>query len=382
MNQSATSPSKQRLPSLDVLKGLLSLKIAISHLGFFVAVPAMYHAVGLGRSVTFPALLFAFGVGTSLSKRRKPVWPFFVLLATMLVGSLVREGYLDYRIAMGYPTSQHPLDGGLLQRFADLITFSHAGHYADFLQVYVVMLGVALLADRLRRPLSSWNAWILVGAAVAVNVAGTLLHNAGVTGPLSALWNDGFRTMQYAPLFAFGILAGNYLPKWMAMTSRPRYQAALLFVSKIAALKFLEDGLDRVRRMLGDSGDLWKHGGLELSIGGAILALLMISAAADLVVFARGPVADALQKVGKRTIVSLCLQLVIIPLAGVVALQMPNPAYRMSFAIGVWTCLVVILLNWDQIVAQLGFGPKRISEPLPAEPLVATSEKPLVPAGR
>lgn len=342
-----------RLVSLDLLKGALTFKIALAHLAFFVAVPALAHAVSIGRSIAFPALLFVFGIGSSLSQRRKPAWPLFVLLGTLVFGSLVRESYLDYRIAHGYGTLQHPLPGEVGSRLIQFATFSHAGHYADFLQVYVLMLGLSLLADRAGRPLRSWNPFLLAGSALGLHLLGLTLQRTGISGPLSAFWNDGFRSFQYAPLFAAGILVGAHGKGLLQARHKNAVSAAEWLAVKLVALKLVLDAFDWVRRGLGDAGHLWKHGGIESNVGGILVGLLASSIASDLAVLAQGRVSDALQEAGRRTIVSLCLQVFLLPLAGVVALQISSSAGRIAFGLTCWALFVAVVLHWRDLTSLL-----------------------------
>src|SRR5437016_937290 len=100
MAEGTSAGSKDRIASLDGVKGFLSLKVAFSHAGFFVAAPILSRTVGFGRDLTFPVLLLAFGIGTGISKRRKPAWPLAVLALCYLVGSVLNEAVLDKVVAL------------------------------------------------------------------------------------------------------------------------------------------------------------------------------------------------------------------------------------------------------------------------------------------
>jgi hypothetical protein len=375
LSEGSAQVQRKRVESLDLMKGFLSLKVALSHLGFFLAVPALSNAIAQGRTITFPALLFAFGVGTGLSKRRKPAWPLVVLALTLVVGSVLREAYLDHRIALGIPSHQHAMAGGHLVRSWHILTFAEVAHYADFLQVYVFFLGIALLADRLRRPLLTWNPWLLISGALGLHFLGQYLLHAGITGPGSVLWSQGYRSFQFAPLFALGILVGSRWSRFFLTPERPKLQVFLSLVAKIVLLKVLDDGVEILRFRLGDTGLMWRHGGLEQNIGGAVLALIMLSASADLKALAWPPAMRVFERVGKRTLLSLSIQMVALPLVGLAAVSLPGYSLRVCLAVACWLLFVALIFNWHRVVGLFKAREAAPSEmPIAPVPELAYSE--------
>ncbi len=345
--------SNKRIASLDGVKGFLSLKIAIAHVGFFVAVPWLSHLTGIGRMLSFPVLLFAFGVGTGISKRRKPAWPLVVLGLCLLAASVLNEAFLDSRLAHHFLMEEHPIGHGILHRLLLVSTLTQSAHYADFLQPYLLFLAIALVADRLNKPIRAWNPAVLMGSAFAMHIAGLALASLSYAGPLSVLWRDGYRSFQWAPLFAVGILVGAYRKELLFVKDRPKLQAACLFAACLVGAKLLEDGTSFLRPFVGSHGDLWKEGDIVANVGGLIAGILLFAAYSNLTILVKGPGMQAVERVGKRAIVSLCIQMIVLPLAGLVAVHFRQMPIRSAIGLGAWLGFAILVMNWERLIASL-----------------------------
>lgn len=351
--ENLTAIRKPRIESLDGVKGFLSLKTAFSHAGSFVAIPLLPHLIGFGRDLTFPVLLFAFGIGTGISKRRKPLWPLVVLTLAYLFGSVVNEALIDRLVAMGY-SGDHPLVGGVFERLVSVATLTRLAHFADFLQPYLFFLSLAILADRLRRPIRDWNPWLLLVISVAIHVGGLLLATTSYHGPMSMLWSGGYRSLQYAPLFAMGVVFGAHRIQWLRPTEMPWWRALLFCVLKVAAMKAIVESVIAIRPMLGLHESLWKDGDMFAVLAGAIGGYLMLSAYGDLKVALSGKVLPFFERVGRRTLISLSVQTVVLPLAGFWALRFGNEFVRAGIGLAAFGVCVAIVLNWDRLEAWVG----------------------------
>lgn len=353
LTQNSTS-SAARIRSLDGVKGFISLKIALNHaMMFYTMVPVLALVTGFGRLVSFPVLLFAFGVGNGISRRRKPAWPLLVLIGGLIFGSILAETFLKMKVANGFHTGERPMEGSLLMQLGWLLSLKRGAHFTDFLQPYIFFLGTGLIADRLGRPMRDWKPWILASIALAMAVGGNLLVHTHYHGPLSQLWEGGYRTFQYAPLFVAGLLIGAHRKQWLRAADKTPVGTALCVAGKILVVKFVSDAVELIRPHLGSHGSLWKEGDPASVIGGMIIGLLLFSAYSDAVRVFQSRILEALEKVGRRTIVSLCVQLVVIPLAGMLAVQFHDTATRAVIGLSGWLVFAVIVLNWDWIVARL-----------------------------
>lgn len=341
---------KPRIGSLDGVKGFLSLKTAFSHAGSFVAIPLLPHLIGFGRDLTFPVLLFAFGIGTGISKRRKSMWPLVILALAYLFGSVVNESLIDRLVSMGY-SGDHPLPGGVFERLVSVATLTRLAHFADFLQPYLFFLSLAIFADRLRRPIRDWNPWLLLAVSLLIHVGGLLLATTSYHGPMSMLWSGGYRSLQYAPLFAMGVVFGAHRTQWLHSNEMPWWRALLLCVLKVAAMKAIVEGVIAIRPMLGLHESLWKDGDLFAVLAGAVGGYLMLSAYGDLKVTLSGKVLPFFERIGRRTLISLSVQTVILPLAGFWALRFGNEFVRAAIGLAAFAVCVAIVLNWDRIGA-------------------------------
>jgi hypothetical protein len=354
MMQAAAAPVKpNRIASLDGVKGFLSLKIALAHVSFFVVAAALSGPTGIARMISFPVLLFAFGVGNGISKRKKPVYPLVILGLALLAGSVLNEAFLDAKVAHGFFTTDHPIPGGPLHRLSLVIQLISGAHYTDFLQPYLLFLGLGLIFDRLKKPMRDWSPWILGGSAIALSLTGHYLATLPYQGPLNQLWHGGYRAFQYAPLFAAGLLVGRYKIDWLAIKGSNKTWQIIGLILKILAIKFVADGVDWARPAMGYSRDLWKDGDIASIIGGALIGLLLFSAYSDAVALFKGRVTDALERVGKRTIISLCVQMIILPLAGLVAVHFQSQLIRATIGLSAWVVFVVMVLQWHLITAFL-----------------------------
>ena len=303
--------------------------------------------------LSFPVLLFAFGVGTGISKRKKPAWPLVVLGLCLLAASVLNEAFLDSRVTHHFLMEEHPMGHGVLHRLISVATLTQSAHYADFLQPYLLFLAIALVADRLNRPVRAWNPWLLMGSAFAMHVAGLALASSSYVGPLSVLWRDGYRSFQWAPLFAVGILVGAYRKELLFVKERPRLLAAGLFAACLVGAKLVEDGTAHLRPFVGSHGDLWKEGDIVANFGGLIAGLLLFAAYSNLSIFVKGRGMQAVERVGKRAIVSLCTQMIVLPLAGLLAVHFSKMPIRSAIGLGAWLGFAVLIMNWDRLIASL-----------------------------
>jgi hypothetical protein len=349
----------KRISSLDGVKGFLSLKIALAHVSFFVIAPMLAPYLGIARDLSFPVLLFAFGVGNGISKRRKPVYPLVILALALLAGSVLNEMFLDHKIAAGFLTGEHPMPGGAFARLAVVIELIRGAHYTDFLHPYLLYLSLGLMFDRLKMPMRSWAPWILITTSAALSALGFYLIRQPYHGPFAQLWSGGYHAFQYAPLFVTGLLVGAYRKQWLATIDTTRGKHILLLVAKLVAVKFFADGVDWIHPHMGVSADLWKAGDPVSVLAGASCGLLLFSAYSDAVdIFKSGRVLTALQTVGRRTIISLCLQMIILPIAGILAVDhLHSQAARAAFGLSAWGLFVVMVLQWHRISAL--FLPKK-----------------------
>jgi hypothetical protein len=185
---------------------------------------------------------------------------------------------------------------------------------------------------------------------------------------LSHLWEGGYRTLQYAPLFGAGLLVGAHRKHWLTAALKPRWATAASLVAKVMAVKLVSDGVEMVRPSLGSTGDLWKEGDVASLVGGAIIGLLLFSAYSDANSLFRSRILDALEKVGKRTIISLSVQMIVLPLVGIVAVQFQDVNVRAAIALSGWCLFAAIVLNWDSLTAKLrSAGHALFPRPLCAE---------------
>ena len=89
-------------------------------------------------------------------------------------------------------------------------------------------------------------------------------------------------------------------------------------------------------------------------VAGAIGGYLMLSAYGDLKVVMKDWLLGFFERIGRRTLISLSVQTVVLPLAGFWAIRLSDVWMRAAIAMAAFVVCVVIILNWDRMAAGSG----------------------------
>src|SRR5262249_42716787 len=101
---------------------------------------------------------------------------------------------------------------------------------------------------------------------------------------------------------------------------------------------------------------------------GAVVGLLALSAFGDLRNLLKGRFVSAFEKVGRRTIISLCVQIVLLPVVAYFTIPILNHWVRGGIALSTWLLFATIVFNWDRLAAHF-----RRRQPVPDSALATAS---------
>jgi hypothetical protein len=275
--------AKHRLDGLDVLKGLLLIKLCATHVGTDLGAgfASVTHLFG---NWTFGTFLFAFGLGVGLSSR-PPRAMLFLTLVALYFGQAVLTLALHPS-----PTSA--------REAMDLITLAGSSKYVGFLLPYIVFSGLRVWAGA--RLFQIRPVHLAIGSIAAYGL-GLLGHQFAPEGPGSVLWGH-FGPLTHAPLIAAGYLAAPWF-KRTNFAAMSREKANELRV--IVGLSFLAVGVFAWSKYVGREDFRGSGGVVYLFLSAALAFSLIVTSQAIVSRFRRH--CTGLAQVGRNSLAMMAV---------------------------------------------------------------------------
>lgn len=338
-----------RLDEIDWLKGLLTLKMAGSHLAYFL-IPG-FALFGKFGAFSFGLFLFLFGLGHGLSSRAKTVRPLLGLVAVYLVGGVMTLLFAHWR------------DGGAMDGATLVGAASTAAWGALSLQTNLPMtefifpfiaLGFAyVLLQRRFSAGSSGEALAWIGGALVVALAGTALKVLWPSAVGNMLYADGFPTLQMTPVFAVGLVLGRRLRDpgaSMALRASAGWHAVGLctMIMVLCQIAYVHNAKDVAWRASGQ---------LSYVVCSVMLGLLAIQAAMVVGRYVPHVVSGFFSRVGRNALSSLQLQALGLPLVAFAAAEHGSQFVKVAMG-AAFLVLVALVAGRRPAAAQPAHAPQ------------------------
>jgi hypothetical protein len=310
--------SKPRFISVDVMKGLAMIGMAIIHGSFFFKTGVVAKLFMFIDPFVFPTFLFCFGIGNGLSRRIKN-------------GSVLTKLSLVYLIA-GLPSGviyflykQQTMDLSRIhviasEQFLKAITLQERIAYADFLVPFVFCYALFLGLQYLLKEFNTRTLGIVILISIVGYGLGQLLAAIAPNFFLQDLYSQGFRVLQSLPIFMAGVCTGLWLRKNGIPKSSPR---STRFLTVLLCLMIIGCFFGYERYSYAAPGSIaWKKSGELSYLCAAIIVpiTLMLSLEGFVpLVKANGysnVMLSILKKIGENTFKCLWLQLLMLPILG------------------------------------------------------------------
>jgi hypothetical protein len=310
--------SKPRFISVDVMKGLAMICMAIIHGSFFFKTGIVAKLFMFIDPFVFPTFLFCFGIGNGLSRRIKNSSVLAKLSLVYLMGGLPSGVvYFLYKQQTMDLSRIHIIAS---EQFLKAITLQERIAYADFLVPFIFCYALFLGFQYL---LKEFNARTL-GIAILISIAGyglgQLLAAIAPNFFLQDLYSQGFRVLQSLPVFMAGVCTGLWLRKNGIPKSSPR---STQFLTALLCLIIIGCYFGYERYSYAAPGAIaWKKSGELSYLCAAIIApiTLMLSLEGFVpLVKANGyfnAMLSILKRIGENTFKCLWLQLLMLPILG------------------------------------------------------------------
>jgi hypothetical protein len=298
----------RRVEEIDALKGALTLKMAASHLGFFM-IPG-FTMFSRASVFTFGIFLFCFALALGLARRTFD-WRLPARMAALLV--------VGGCMTLAFSELGRPDDGRRLGEIFACLSLSRHFPLVDFLVPFLLASILFVGFQRHLRELSAVGKQVVLAASIGLACVGTCLDLFGVGGPLSALWGEGFRALQSLPIFALGFLLGRTLREPRAverLRATPPFAGALIFATTFLA-GYLVAEVHNATQLWNLSGDL------GYAFTASLVAAAAIQASAGVYPIVGG-VGKFLARIGRRSSRCLWLQLTGLPITGLIAQQIAS----------------------------------------------------------
>jgi hypothetical protein len=324
-----------RLGGLDLLKGFLTCKIAAAHLFALAGFNVLYRPVSIGKPFTFGVLLFAFGLGLGLSTRQRRVKPLVTLLAAYLFGSLV--------IFVSLGQGRMELSGITASELQGLATLRAATQYVEYVLPFAFYYSLVLLFQCLGIRLRVLPWFSLLSLGLLIHWSGVYLNRLAPGVPGSALYAEGFRTLQYAPVFFAGMAASQFR-QWFTSAKNLKPLAIWTSIAAVVAVNFLS-----VNILIGLNLTLYKFralGSLKACLAIVLISVVELMLAEALAArYTESPLIRYFSRVGRRLPTSLMVQVLTVPLVALAAQTLGGFA-GMALAIASIAAFLVLLDKW------------------------------------
>jgi hypothetical protein len=348
--------NKPRFISVDVMKGLAMVCMAIIHGCFFFKAGLLSKLFIFIDPFVFPTFLFCFGIGNGLSRRIKNISVLGKLALVYLVGG--------FPSGIVYLIYKHPnLDISKIhihvsQQFLNALTLQERIAYADFLVPFMISYALFLGIQYVLREFNLRSLGVAIFISILFYAAGQGLAAVAPNFFLRDLYSQGFRVFQNLPIFMAGVCSGLWLRKYGLPKLNPHS------TKLVTAMLFLGIGYFYIAHerysYVNPGVTAWKKSGeLSYVLAGILIPItlmLTIEGLASVVTNNKylTSTLSLLKRIGENTFKCLWLQFLILPILGLFCSTLLPELLRLP-VLGLAVALIVSLTVGSGLEVTNGF---------------------------